>query len=66
MATIETRQELIEAIAYAALARRKAIAEFREAASDAAPTWAWDQKRRAIDQAEDYLSKLTDTLAGEK
>jgi len=63
MTIIETTQELIEAVAYAALARRKAENELEKAQQDGLKHRIIRQKMIAASEADRYLRKLTEILA---
>jgi hypothetical protein len=60
---ITTQSELVEAIAMAALARRKHQIALRAATRACMPSWTIRQHQRAVNEADRYLSKLADHLA---
>lgn len=63
MTIIENTRDLVDAVAYAALARRKAEHELEEAQRNGLKHKIIRQKMIAASEADRYLRKLTEALA---
>lgn len=63
MTIVQTREQLVKEIAYAAVVRQRAKNVLETAAVECKPSWTMRQHQRSVDQADRRISMLAETLA---